>query len=1386
MSRIPILQSTRSRIPILNPNQMGGFSAGLRVQATQPTPSLVVTDKPTTPLPDLKVVSQAGRIPVLTVGKAVPTQEVQSSPFATQLPTTQSTTPEISDKSASLITTFGTGLSQLIDKEIKNAAENRSATGAISRMVIPSVLNQARKVVEPMTYDLAAFNNEPTDDPIVLAQREKLKQLGGKDMLWDAGVFLALDLTGGFLKGPKAIKELLQFKKAKQVIDIAREVENADDFVRAIKEAKLDIGVTEQAMKEAFPALKVAEDVAPKIAETKKTAEAVLPKSELDHLLSEPSTRTPSNKMVAPNLPKPGLETNLPSSLTKTTSPAGASKSILYSDPSQVKNLAAIDFNKLSPTDVSIIQKTNNVNSKPFSQALEQATGLVPDVRIKKADSLIGKVERYKLIGKNPAEIADNLGGRIVIKPDQIPTQLENIKKNFDVVEVQNFFDSPTEWGYQGINIKVKLPNGLLAEIQIHTPESLKIAGDIHPIYEKWRNIEITPKNTAAFQKDLAKSKKIVSDILGTKAITPQRLLGEPKPKQITRAEDVMLRERVRAEARGAKWGYTAGYKEAKKIVLNTIARTQEDVSKVKSSIINYTKQTLPPESRGKFLTALNNSKTQKDAIKIFTRIDNEAEQIAKKELVGTAKKTLAKILDSESVAVDYRTRAKEIANKIELQGHTQAKLEELQQTKKYFEQARAKGEDVFIPEKLQRDLEILNRKQKATLSVDELERLNWELNEIEKLGKTKQGARIALYEASKAQIATDLSQAAKEGKITPINDRGLIPRAVGEKLGVGERAKNIFKTILNKARRVDIAITPMDAFFKHGLGEEAYQNFKVRTDLNFQKFYNRSDEITEKFWQQADRLGMKDSNFERIGVYAAKEQTGGAEKLLASGLTKKEIEAIHLTSQEKTMYEYMRRELDAMRPEIEKVMKVNYNKELGKVENYFSFMTDWDNMTDLEMADRFGDNVPEFGQRTKKVEQGFIKTRVGGTQKIKLNAAEIFTKHIENASYFIEVGPDNAMLFEVANKPDMKEVLGDLGQRTTLDWLDLISRKGGKQEGKIPVLDTLRRNFGLAQLGLNATSALIQPTALFDGAAQIGSYAFKGMADVATDSSIRKFVLKNMPEIRKRIGDDKAFDDLFKTQFQKRIQKIAYYPLKKLDSITASAVGWGAYLKKLDEFGEVVDLAKPNKRALAYAQEIVIRTQGSGTFKDSPLAISRGSLTGNISFDRALLQFQTFALTRWSQIRNSLPAAIHNKNPKAAVNILFWLATATLAEEAIRRGIRKGTNYLMGKDTEESTSYGKAVLENAVSTVPFVSQVMSSIIYESTPVPAFESFSKIGQMFTGKTWQTKTKGAINTLGSLGGIPGTRQALKMIPPAKPESSSYKKNYLKSYKKSYKK
>ena len=463
---------------------------------------------------------------------------------------------------------------------------------------------------------------------------------------------------------------------------------------------------------------------------------------------------------------------------------------------------------------------------------------------------------------------------------------------------------------------------------------------------------------------------------------------------------------------------------------------------------------------------------------------------------------------------------------------------------------------------------------------------------------------------------------------------------------------------------------------------------------------------------------------------------------------------------------------MDKARPRIADVMKDVYNKDLGSVEEYFPFVTDFEKLSDAEMFDRFGNAIDEFIIRKKNVEKGFTEERTTpGKQKIQINAFDLFNQHMDNVAYLLNAGKDIKMLSEIAKTDAFQNKVGDVGQLQTLKWLDLMARKGGRDNTKrIAILDTLRRNIGPGTLAFKLSSALIQPTALFDGAAFIGHYAFTGSADIIVSNQWRKFVIDNMPEIRARVGDDPAMLDLSKNKPLAKAQSVGLWALQKLDKITASGIAAGAYKKYMAENGKTVDLEKPDPAGIEYAQKMLRRSQASMIYKDLPLATSYGELTGNRSLDRTLLTFQTFVLNRWSWIEHDMiKAGIKKGDAKKSAWMAVMLIIATLAETGIRAGAKNLINFMTGnEDTEDQSFWGTAAM-NAVGNVPFINPVVNMVAYDSNPIPIISVMERGGQgltsMIKGQELPTKEKGAVRAAGAaaaLAGVPGSVQVADII------------------------
>lgn len=563
------------------------------------------------------------------------------------------------------------------------------------------------------------------------------------------------------------------------------------------------------------------------------------------------------------------------------------------------------------------------------------------------------------------------------------------------------------------------------------------------------------------------------------------------------------------------------------------------------------------------------------------------------------------------------------------------------------------------------------------------------------------------------------------------------------------------------------IVLTPMDAVIDELDGEKNYKGanytiYKKTIDEGWGQYNKLRHDFTDK----AEKLseGLDEGNFERIVAYATLQQEGGLDKLEALGYAKEEIAKIKLSPQEKALLDEMHKQFESSFPQIAETLRLTYNKPIKKVKFYFPFMTDFGAMTDFEIRDRFGD-VPEYRKALRKnPEMGFAKERVGGKQKINLNALEVFTRHMDNVAYLITVGKDIKYLNDLAATPEYREAVGDLGQEIMREWLDLIARKGRMAGERVPLLDTLRRYAGGANLAFKLSSALIQPTSLFDGAALIGNYAFEG-TQMIIYKKIRTFLMDNFTEIRARVGDDPAYLDFYqKDGIVDKAIEIGLYPLQQLDKLTASSVAIGAYKKFCVENGIEFDLSKPNKDAIAYAQTILRRTQSSALFKDVALSLSKGKLSGNLSVDKALLQFQSFLLNRWSLITHDLyKAGIQGKNKKQALNIAFWLIMATIAETLIRRGIRMAFEDEQRKEREKNL--GQDLALNVLQNIPFMGNIISLIFYGQSGVPAVDWVTGIGGSISSAV-KSKTEEARNRnllRAGVSALPGGAQIKQILP-----------------------
>lgn len=784
-----------------------------------------------------------------------------------------------------------------------------------------------------------------------------------------------------------------------------------------------------------------------------------------------------------------------------------------------------------------------------------------------------------------------------------------------------------------------------------------------------------------------------------------------------------------------------------------------QTIQSVKNDLTRMVSENVPARLRGQFLQDVRSAKTPRDLVKATFKVRRVVEGAKKSDSIRSIRKVLASTFREDrliqrkgivgKVDVSYRESIKRLLEPFTFKRMSPQKKASLESRQRFLQREKERGFDprLIVGQDMADSVRELAKKPIQDMSLGELDNLRSDIELLQEIGQNKLRTSQEVRTFQQDRILKEIEAQGAE----PIRS--------------AEQASELFGKARDVLTNSDRVLQPMDALLDAMDGAQDYRgaihkNYKQRVDTDHSNFLNQLDEwIPQKELEQLTSLSEKES--ERINIHLIRQQVNGTDYLRNSGWTDEMVNAIVLTPKEMQVVRLMRRRLDQTRPVVEQAVYHNENRQLGLIDNYFPIHLD--KSLDTPVQER-------IFNRTKQLEKGFTKSRTGSDKPVKLDAVSIYFDHMTDAAYYVHMQRDIKMLFELANRPQFKEQVGGLGQKYLLDWLDTLAKRGGSGESKaIPGLDVIRRNVGVAALGFKASSFLIQPTSLFDASARIGGqYVSDGVATFLTNPEWRKFLAKNFPEWRRRAFDDPAYEEAASaSRLLKHIREASFWPLKQADRLSAGSATIGAYKKALDELGISLDLSNPHPEAVKRAELELRRSQASPFLKDLPLALSRGSLTGNKSVDKTIPQFQSFMLNRWSLIRHDAwRAGIREGNVDKAANTFFWLTLATLAETGIRQA---ASDLTVGRgdstDEERQDKFEQNAMKNALQAVPFMGNLISAYFYGSSGIPIIDTTIKgvegIRSAVTGKHPETQQKGMVKvaeSVGGLAGIPGSFQA----------------------------
>jgi hypothetical protein len=643
------------------------------------------------------------------------------------------------------------------------------------------------------------------------------------------------------------------------------------------------------------------------------------------------------------------------------------------------------------------------------------------------------------------------------------------------------------------------------------------------------------------------------------------------------------------------------------------------------------------------------------------------------------------------------------------------------------------------------------------------------------------------------AGVKSDLEASMEKAVSQPIESYERLRRQPGEKKLTLESVRNNIANALNKARKLDKMLLPVDVIFDMldgGMGKyDGWTTKNIRNPINeaYQQELNLRTALIDPITKMQKDMKLSDEQAERIGVYAHMQQKGGYNHLRDSGVADETISKImnSITKDEVKMYQAMRSVLDETLPAVQSVMKELYGQNVKVVPNYFPMPRDWeryDSQPPSIAKGTFDEHGTwkmlelDYEPRGSSVEKGFTKTRVKGAKgAIKVNAFEIYQQHMQDVAHLLALQKTLHKIGQTVRGDLFRDKYGDMGQDLVLDWLNTVARQG--RTGKRFVwLDTIRNNTSKGIVGFRIASQLVHTANIPLAMQRVGVNNWRiGVQDAMFDERAQTLLHEHFQETFERGGGEPALQDAIKNKTE-----WAFAIQRGIDRLNAQATTLAAYRSILMKKGVKDYLNAPydaeaGNLALTFARRAV----ASPLYKDIPLALSRGGSWGKMFF-----QFQNTFLDQWSNIRYDLASAGVKQSTYAflaknfgtsasqaalASKVALAVAAMIVAESGIKFGVKQGLNAATGNPVEGGDEYFKKLFEDAVKRIPGMGQAMNMTLYGESGMPSVDVAVGVakGAIRTAKDLSSDTateaqkleavRGLVTSAAELAGVPASSQ-----------------------------
>ena len=811
-----------------------------------------------------------------------------------------------------------------------------------------------------------------------------------------------------------------------------------------------------------------------------------------------------------------------------------------------------------------------------------------------------------------------------------------------------------------------------------------------------------------------------------------------------------------------------------------------------------YIENNLPKELRGEYLTVVEKTKSDITLEKAIKRVDSRKGKYEKRQLIKSINKVLTKL---KFLPVASQKEILVITNQIQLKHHTKALLDKIATNKMLYESLSEdlKNNTSF---KVLEELKILDRTPLAELSTQKLMEINNKIQQLAIIGRYELKQKKEDKLKTKEDALKELSDPANSENLDLKNEKERYDKVYKSELSIGKKAILKFKGVREWVREVgyeqegtdrfirrldkgnddltgsnarlvfnpvnddvDVAHQRIDEFREESLivldtlnreilrdllkkeGKSDYSIDEIiNPDVNAKKSWHRR---AKEFRYFIKMIKIREQISQDIGIMAQWEQQDVKEKLLKNNKMdiaeiERTIERVKSSPAQLKMYQYMRKRLDMIHPELsKKYTQLNPTTSLGFIKNFFPNKTDFSITDETIEKDIIFKATINFSSLKKRL--------IGGNQIIDLNSISNFQNYIEAAIFYIETAESVQRSSAIIESEEYTKAIGVKAQNIAKKWLLITSKRGGHiVRPKIfeKWIDYFRKNIGPAYLGLRPTTIARQTMASANGAAVIGGkYQVLG-TEMMFQEKWRTFMIKNSVQMKNRVGGDILFKELSEGEAIRALQNISMKGVQLADYGPAGATFLGAYAKKMKELGKDPDSMIMDKDILRYCNLQVRLGHGTAQFNYAPQVL----FNENRSLMRAFHIFETFILAQWSQISKDLPAT-YKRNKKEGVKMATWIMLNFTGQAAITAGHAAIIASLLGDGDDDEKEFKYYLGNELIQAVPYLNKLGGMIRYGSTPIMVdnfvADVISDLRWSFMGKKDETRRKHQIKLLAAL-------------------------------------